>query len=103
MQPGGFALKTGNGRSLIPDRVLKQINEVSLYTGDCDDWVTIKKEIMKGIPSHLRKNFSRRDPISKEQTPNDFDISVIDYYREITGITLKIRSISERKECGWLL
>tara|TARA_Y100000034_G_scaffold135212_1_gene206142 strand:- start:337 stop:603 length:267 start_codon:yes stop_codon:yes gene_type:complete len=88
---------------MIPDRVLRQINEVSLYTGDCDDWVTIKKEIMKGIPSHLRKSFSRRDPISKEQVPNNFDLSVINYYNEITGITLKIRSIAERKECGWLL
>ena len=82
----------------IPDRIIRQINEVSLYVGDCDDWVTIKKEIMKGIPSYLRKNFSRRDSITKEQNPNDFDKAVIEYYREITDVDLKIRTLSERRK-----
>ena len=83
---------------MIPDRVARQINEVSTYTGDCDDWVTIKKEIMKGIPSSFRKLFSRRDPITKEQVPNDFDKTVIAYYFDITGIKLKIRTLAERRK-----
>ena len=84
--------------NVIPDRIRIQINEVSAYTGDCDDWVTIKKEIMKGIPSELRKNFSRRDPITKEQVPTDFDKLVIEYYFRLTGIQLKVRSLEERRK-----
>ena len=83
---------------ILPDRVILQIREVSKYVGNCDDWVTIKKEIMKGIPSSLRKNFSRRHPITKEQIPNNFDMLVISEYRKISGISLKIRTLSERKE-----
>ena len=83
---------------MIPKRVIEQIHEVSSYVDDCDDWVTIKKEIMKGIPSDLRKYFSRRDSLSKEQVPNDFDKSVIEYYFRLTGVQLKIRSLEERRK-----
>lgn len=85
-------------KRMIPKRVIDQIHEVSSYVDKCDDWVTIKKEIMKGIPSELRKNFSRRDPITKEQAPSDFDNLVIEYYFRLTGIQLKIRSLEERRK-----
>jgi len=84
--------------SKIPDRIAQQIREVSCYVGNCDDWVTIKKEIMRGIPSGLRKLFSRRHPITKEQVPNDFDIAVKEEYEKVSGIDLKIRTRSERKK-----
>ena len=82
----------------IPDRITNQIKEVSSYVGNCDDWVTIKKEIMKGIPSDLRKLFSRRDPITKEQVPNNFDMIVKEAYERFSGVDLKIRTRSERKK-----
>lgn len=82
----------------ISDRIIEQIREVASYVGDCDDWMTVKKEIMRGIPSTLRGKFSRRHPITKEQQPNDFDIQVINYYREITGVELKVRTLDERRE-----
>lgn len=81
----------------IPDRVLLQIEEVAAYAFECDDWVTIKKEIMKGCPSSLRSLFSRRDPITKEQIPNNFDRLVISRFEEITGQSLKIRTLDERR------
>jgi len=83
---------------MIPRKIIVQIHEVSSYAGSCDDWVTIKKEILKGIPSCLRKKFSRRNSLTKEQEPNDFDRDVINYYREYTGIELKIRPLAERKK-----
>ena len=46
----------------------------------------------------MRKLFSRRDPITKEQSPNEFDLAVIDYYYETTGIKLKIRTLDERRK-----
>jgi hypothetical protein len=83
---------------MIDERIISQIHDVSEYAEDCDDWVTIKKEIMKGIPSSMRSNFSRRDSITKNQVPNDFDLEVINYYKDITGIQLVIRTLEERKK-----
>ena len=81
-------------------RVLNQIEFISSYTGGCDDWVTIKKEVMKSLPSGLRSYFSRRDPITKEQRPNKFEKDLIIYYHDLTGIELKVRKLSERREIG---
>jgi hypothetical protein len=36
----------------------------------------IKKELLKILPSELRKNFSTRDPLTKEQKINAFDIQI---------------------------
>jgi len=82
----------------IPEKIVDQLIEVSQYAGDCDDWMIIKKEVMKSIPSSLRMLFSRRDPITKEQVPNDFDNLVIEYYFNITGTRLKIRTLEERRK-----
>ena len=82
----------------IPERIIEEINFVASYVDDCDDWVTIKKEVMRGIPSEMRKNFSTRDPKTKEQWLNSFEKEVISYYYNMTGITLILRSLSERKD-----
>jgi len=82
----------------IPQKIIEQLREISQYAGDCDDWMTIKKEVMKSIPSDLRSLFSRRDPITKEQIPNNFDKNIIEYYYSLTGITLKIRTLEERRK-----
>tara|TARA_R110001583_G_scaffold48919_14_gene153169 strand:+ start:12 stop:278 length:267 start_codon:yes stop_codon:yes gene_type:complete len=83
---------------MIPNKIIEQIDSVSCYTDDCDDWVEIKKQIMLGLPSHLRKLFSTRDPITKEQRLSDFDREVINYYREKTGISLILRTLEQRRE-----
>ena len=84
--------------SIIPKRVVEEIREVSQYAGNCDDWVTIKKEIMKSCPPNLRKLFSRRDPITKEQVPNDFDMAVKEEFEKLSGRKLVIRSLSQRRD-----
>jgi hypothetical protein len=83
---------------MIPDKIIEQIDSVSVYTHDCDDWVEIKKQIMLGLPSPLRKLFSTRDPLTKEQRLSDFDREVINYYREKTGISLVLRTLEQRRE-----
>ena len=82
---------------IIPPRIIEQIDFVSSYVSSCDDWVTIKKEVMRGIPSSLRKNFSTRDPKTKEQQLNDFEKAVIIYYSNLTGINLIMRTLEERR------
>ena len=87
---------------MIPDRIIEQIDFVASYAVDCDDWVTIKKQIMRGIPSQLRKNFSTRDPITKEQRLNQFEQRVITYYRDLTGTSLVLRTLAERRDLDYV-
>ena len=77
--------------------IIDKLSEVAEFAGDCDDWVTIKKEVMKLLPSSIRSMFSRRHPITKEQQTNKFEIELINYYKEITGIGLVIRTLEERR------
>ena len=83
---------------MIPDRILEQVKFVASYVCDCDDWVTVKKEVMRGIPSPMRKKFSTRDPRTKEQWLNDFEKDLINYYYRSTGIRLVLRTLEERRE-----
>ena len=87
---------------MIPDRIIEQIDFVASYAEDCDDWVTIKKQIMRGIPSQLRKNFSTRDPLTKEQSLNQFEQQVINYYRDLTGTSLVLRTLAERRDLDYV-
>jgi len=80
------------------DRILDQLRFVMTYVGDNDDWVTVKKQILLGIPSSLRKNFSTRDSKTKEQWLNDFEQELINYYEQLTGVRLKVRTLAERRE-----
>lgn len=83
---------------MIPEKIKAQIDYVAGYAYDCDDWVEIKKQIMLGLPSDLRKLFSTRDQKTKEQILNDFDRKVISYYKEKTGVSLVLRTLQERRE-----
>ena len=83
----------------MPEEIIfEQLRFVSSYTADCDDWVTIKKQVMLNLPPALRKNFSTRDPKTKEQWLNDFEKELITYYKEMTGIRLILRTLEERRE-----
>ena len=66
---------------------------------ECDDWVEIKKLVMKQVaPSH-RKVFSRRDQKTKNHPPlNQFENEMKDLYKEISGIELVLRELDERRE-----
>ena len=79
-------------------RILDQLQFVMTYVGDNDDWVTVKKQILLGISSSLRKNFSTRASKTKEQWLNDFEEELINYYEQITGVRLKLRTLAERRE-----
>ena len=80
------------------EKIFEQVKFVSSYVGDCDDWVTVKKQVMLNLPPVLRKSFSTRDPKTKEQWLNDFEKELINYYKDLTGIDLVLRTLDERRE-----
>ena len=72
------------------------ISKVAL--NNTDDWVTIKKIMLRSLHPDLRKSFSTRDKKTKEQSLNEFEKQLIIKYKELTGITLICRSLKERRE-----
>lgn len=84
------------------DKYLKALEEAAhiskVALNNTDDWVTIKKIILRSIRSELRTSFSTRDPKTKEQSLNEFEIQLIEKYKELTGITLICRTREERKK-----
>ena len=79
------------------ERIKEFFKEVSVYAGDCDDWVEIKKEVMKYLSAPVKSNFSRRHPVTKNHTLNQFEEEMINYYKELTGILLVVRTLEERR------
>ena len=81
--------------------IFDQAMFVASYAGDCDDWVTIKKQLLLNLAPRLRKNFSTRDSKTKEQWLNEFEKYLINYYKEETGISLVLRTLDERRNANY--
>ena len=65
---------------------LENIHEV--YKGT--DWLIIKKQVLKRIPSDIRSKFSTRDYLTKKHTINEFEKSLIEFYFDNYKINLKL-------------
>ena len=66
-------------------RVVEAIEFVHGYASHVDDWIVIKKELLKALSSNDRTLFSTRDPITKKQVTNDFERAVMERWSEMTG------------------
>jgi len=62
------------------------INSVFSYVGKTDDWMVIKKELLKMLSSQDRMYFSTRDPVTKKQSMNNFEKIVAEKWYIKTGI-----------------
>lgn len=65
--------------------VLEALAFVHSYAGHVDDWITIKKELLRALTPETRTLFSTRDPITKKQRTNDFERHVAEHWSEMTG------------------
>jgi hypothetical protein len=70
--------------------VIDALNFVYSYASHIDDWLTIKKELLKTLPSHERTAFSSRDPITKKQRTNDFELQLAKRWSDLSGRTVII-------------
>lgn len=61
------------------------------YVGqECDDWITVKKELLRVVDNHSRDHFSIRNPNSKKHLLNDFEKEVIGYWKTLTDRELSV-------------
>ena len=64
--------------------------------GSQDSWMDFKKIMLRTLPPKMRKKFSTRDPLTKEQSLNQFEENMIESYYLKTGIKLVLGKKHER-------
>lgn len=85
-----------NKSEQIVEEVFKRVAQAKL---ECDDWVEIKKLVMKQVAPVHRKVFSRRDSKTKNHPPlNPFEEKMRSLYKNISGKDLVLRELNERRE-----
>lgn len=60
------------------------IDHVFTYASHVDEWLIVKKELLKVLPVKERTIFSVRDPITKKQRVNQFEILLAKWWSEKT-------------------
>ena len=76
----------------IPEKILEELVFLADLGHAGDNWMPVKKHLLKSIPSSMRKKFSTRDPKTKKQSLNNFETTVIDRYETMTGIRLRLHN-----------
>ena len=61
------------------ENIVELLEDLSEYYKD-NNWLTVKKFLLKYLHPDVRKLFSTRHPKTKKHTLNKFEIKVIDYY-----------------------
>ena len=77
--------------TIIPARVINELGLIAKFAGAEDNWMVVKKLLLRSLPPVLRKNFSTRHPKTKLQSLNEFERNLIDIYKGHTGIELRIK------------
>ena len=72
----------------MKDDYKSYIDIAARVLGDQDDWMDFKKIMLRTLPPKMRKEFSTRDPVTKKQSLNSFEESMIESYYRKTGIKL---------------
>ena len=63
----------------------EQINNAISYGLFFDDWLSMKKYLLRSLPTDIRSHFSTRDPKTKKQNINEFEVEIIKRYEKMTG------------------
>jgi len=72
------------------DKIKAAFRTVSSYVGITDNWIVVKREVLKNIHPDLRAKFSRRDPLTKLANLNDMEQGLIEWYEEAFGVRLRL-------------
>jgi len=76
---------------IVPSEIIRAIEEILVYFGREDSWMVFKKELLKTLNPKHRRGFSLRDPKTKQNSINTFERTIIEYWRELTGVQLVLK------------
>tara|TARA_Y100000034_G_C6815877_1_gene367044 strand:- start:545 stop:793 length:249 start_codon:yes stop_codon:yes gene_type:complete len=80
----------------VLERIDKELSVASDLGLDFDDWLSMKKYLLRSIPSKMRTNFSTRDPKTKVQHMNEFEFGIARRYKDLTGKTLRLPNVNAK-------
>ena len=84
----GYDKKVG-----LLERIEKEMSIAIQHGLGFDDWVSMKKYLLRSIPSQMRSSFSTRDPKTKKQNMNEFEYNLVDRYQALTGKILRLPDV----------
>ena len=71
------------------EKAIELADEIGdVYQGN--DWLVVKKYILKYLNPTYRRRFSTRDEKTKKHTINDFESSLIEYYQQQFNVRLEL-------------
>ena len=63
--------------------------------------INAQKSCSSRSMSLIYVSLSSKDPVTKKEVPpNEMERAIIDYWEELTGVRLVVRSLEERKKLG---
>ena len=78
-------------------KIIELLEDLSEFYKE-DNWLTVKKFLLKYLHPDIRKKFSTRNDKTKKHTLNKFEKSIIDYYYQSYSIRLKLYEEDTHKE-----
>lgn len=82
----------------LPEDIEEVLRFVYGYAPRITDWLQLKKELVKTVPPSRRSLFSRRHPVTKQQQTNEFELSVMSRWEELTGNSVVFTKQDEEQE-----
>lgn len=79
------------------DNILRAMKDVFTYASHVDEWIVIKKELLKFLHPDDRKLFSTRDPLTKKQRPNDMERELAALWGKMTKRQVIIKDDEKAK------
>jgi hypothetical protein len=69
----------------MESKIEEALQFVYAYAKHVDDFIVVKKELLKFLGSEYRELFSTRHPLTKKQQPNDLERKIARRWSELTG------------------
>ena len=82
---------------MIEEQVLDLIHDIAEFYKE-DNWLTVKKFLVRYSHPEIRKNFSTRHDKTKKHTINTYEQNIINYYEEKYSVRLKLYEKDKHKE-----
>lgn len=74
---------------MIEKEIIELIDEIFFYYKD-DNWLVVKKYLLRYSNPSIRKNFTTRHPKTKKHTVNLYEKEIINYCYENYNILLRL-------------
>lgn len=80
----------------MDQKIIEAVNFVHSYAPEIVDWITLKKELMKLLPSTIRATFSKGS-FKENVIVNDLERQIMERWRSVAGRELYLSKYETKK------